>query len=66
MDKQKKENNSKEEENMALLARPIDGMMKIDKEKTAEFFEDARKNTIKPDFLKRCQKFAEMLQANKQ
>jgi len=38
-----------------------DSMIIIDKDKTKQFLEDSKKNTITPEFLKRCLKFSKML-----
>ena len=46
---------------MALLARPSDKLIIINKSKTGKFLEDSKNNTIKPEFLARCQKFAKMM-----
>lgn len=47
--------------NMALLARPSEGIITIDKNKSKEFLEDSKKNTIPPDFLKKCLQYAKMM-----
>ncbi|MDT3699924.1 MAG: hypothetical protein RO469_10915 [Thermincola sp.] len=57
----KKNNNNQGGNDMALLARPSDKLIIIKKSKTNKFLEDSRNNTIKPEFLARCQKFAKMM-----
>ena len=59
-----KEDNHKGGDDMAILARPGNGIITIDKNKSGKFFEDSKKNTIKPEFLKRCQKFAKMMKGD--
>lgn len=46
---------------MALLARPYNTIIMIDKEKSQKFLEDSKKNIIQPDFLKQCLKISSMI-----
>jgi len=52
---------SKGGDNMALLARPSDSIIMVDKDKSQQFLEESKNNIIKPDFLKQCQKFSSMI-----
>ncbi|GAE88944.1 hypothetical protein JCM21531_2430 [Acetivibrio straminisolvens JCM 21531] len=45
---------------MALLTRPCDRAIIIDKDKSNEFLEDSKKNIIKPEFLSECRKLSSM------
>lgn len=36
-------------------------MIMIDKNKTKQFLEESKKNIIKPEFLKRCLEYSNML-----
>lgn len=65
MDKEEKGKGSKEGKNMALLARSNDTMFIIDKNKSKKFIEDSKKNTITPEFLKRCLEYSSMFKKNK-
>lgn len=58
MGKDEKSMGGKEGINMALLARPSNEMFIIDKKKSKKFLEDSKKNTITPEFLKRCQDYS--------
>lgn len=60
-----KDGKNKEEKNMALLARPSESMIKIDSSKSKQFLEDSRKNTITPEFLRKCQQSAKLLNKTK-
>ncbi len=42
---------------MAILTKPSNTMILIDKDKTKSFLEDYKKNLIKPSFLKKCIEF---------
>ena len=46
---------------MALLAKPSNTMILIDKDKTQSFLEDYKKNLIKPEFLEKCKKYYDMM-----
>lgn len=65
MGKKKDENPSEEEKDMATFTSSNESVMIIDKNKVKEFLEDAKKNTISPEFLKRCLKFSKMLNKGK-
>ncbi|HPD00573.1 MAG TPA: hypothetical protein PLA01_04395 [Acetivibrio sp.] len=45
---------------MALLSRICDRPIVIDKDKSKQFLEDSKKNTIKPEFLSECKKLSSM------
>lgn len=56
--------NESDGDNMATLAKPYNSIIMIDKDKSQKFLEDSKKNIIKPDFLKQCQKLASMVKHN--
>lgn len=47
--------------NMAILAKPYNAIIMIDKDKSKQFLEDSKKNIIQPGFLKDCLKIASMV-----
>lgn len=61
----RKDSPLEEGKNMALLARPSESMIKIDSSKSTKFLEDSRKNTITPEFLRKCQQSAKLLNKKK-
>lgn len=65
MDKFDKGNADKEGNDMALLARPGDSIIKIDSKKTNQFLEDRKNNAIKPAFLKQCQQYNTIMKNSK-
>jgi len=60
-----KDSSQEEEKNMALLARPSESMIKINSSKSKQFLDDSRKNTITPEFLRKCQQSAKLLNRTK-
>jgi len=65
LDKKEKKCPHEEGENMAVLAKPSNSMIKINPSRSKQFLEDSKKNVITPDFLRKCQQSARLLNKNK-
>jgi len=46
---------------MTILTKPINNMIIVDKNK----LEEIKKNTINPEFLKRCLDYSKLMKGNK-
>jgi hypothetical protein len=55
----------KEGLDMAIMAKPLNSIIMIDKDKTDKFLEDSKKNIIHPAFLKECLKITAMAKEDK-
>jgi hypothetical protein len=56
-----KDSLQEEGNDMALLAKPSDSIIKIDQSKSKQFIEERKKNTIKPEFLEQCQRYNKIM-----
>ena len=64
MDKKIGIDSNEEMDDMALLARPSDSIIKIDQDKSKQFLKDRKKNAIKPEFLEQCQRYNKIMNKN--
>ena len=65
MGKGRKDSIGKEEETMTLLTKPLNSMIKIDKDKSEQFLADRKRNAISPEFLEQCQRYNKIMNRNK-
>lgn len=54
------EKNTKEVDDMAILTRPTNKMLVIDKDSSKKFISDFNKSKVSEDFLKSCKKASKL------